>query len=173
MEETAKGLFTEMSTELFNENPTLMGFGWTQYTPYFNDGDVCTFRCNSDYPTLLIQVGSDLVAYDSNSGELEINGEEIKSTYDLTSQFKSLGVDSYSKNGKQYAFDKTTNTVTVDGVVIPTYKDYEKLFDAVEGKVTEFLGSFEDEDMQTMFGDHQTITIGRDGSVETEEYEHE
>jgi len=50
MEETAKGLFTEMSTELFNENPTLMGFGWTQYTPYFNDGDVCTFRCNSDYP---------------------------------------------------------------------------------------------------------------------------
>src|SRR5277367_5033535 len=59
MEETAKGLFTEMSTELFNENPTLMAFGWTQYTPYFNDGDVCTFRCNSDYPTLLIQVGSD------------------------------------------------------------------------------------------------------------------
>jgi hypothetical protein len=173
MEETAKGLFTEMTSELFNDNPTLMAFGWTQYTPYFNDGDVCTFRCNSDYPTLLIKVGDDLIAHDSNSGELEINGEEVRSTYELQDTFKSLGVDSYTKGGKLYAYDKATKAVTVDGVKIPTYDDYEKLFDAVEGKVTEFLGSFEDEDMQTMFGDHQTITVSRNGSIETEDYEHD
>src|SRR5277367_3878309 len=165
MEETAKGCFTEMSADLFAENPTLMGFSWNQYTPYFNDGDECVFRCNSDYPTLLIKVGDDLVAHNSDSGELEINGEEIKSTWELTNQFEKMGVDSFSKNGKQYVFDKATKAVTVDGVKIPTYTDYETLFDAVEGKVTEFLGSFEDDDMETMFGDHQTVTISRDGSV--------
>src|SRR5271167_2490401 len=145
MEDTAKGCFTEMTTELFNENPTLMAFGWTQYTPYFNDGEECVFRCNSDYPTLLIKVGDDLIAHDENSGELEINGEEVQGTYDLVNQFKKMGVDSFSKNGKLYVFDKATQSVTVNGTKIPTYSDYEKLFEAVEGKVTEFLTSFEDE----------------------------
>src|SRR5271154_4929831 len=37
MEETAKGLFVEMTTELFTANPALESFGWRQYTPYWND----------------------------------------------------------------------------------------------------------------------------------------
>jgi hypothetical protein len=34
---------------LFEENPKLKSFGWTQYTPYFNDGDTCYFSANTDY----------------------------------------------------------------------------------------------------------------------------
>ncbi len=29
---------------LFDAYPKLVWFSWTQYTPYFNDGDACTFR---------------------------------------------------------------------------------------------------------------------------------
>lgn len=31
--------------KLFDNNPDLIDFGWRQYTPFFNDGDPCTFRC--------------------------------------------------------------------------------------------------------------------------------
>jgi hypothetical protein len=29
--------------EFFDANPTVKGVRWSQYTPYFNDGDVCRF----------------------------------------------------------------------------------------------------------------------------------
>lgn len=173
MEETAKTAFNEMAEDLFTDNPTLVAFGWQQYTPYFNDGDVCTFRCNTDYPTLAIKIGEDVIKHDSNLGELEINGEEVQGTYEYVQHFEKIGADSYSKDGKLYAFDKKSKEVTVDGAKIPTYKDYEKQFDAVEDKVTGFLGAFEDDDMQTMFGDHMTITVNRGGKIDMEEYEHD
>lgn len=31
---------------IFTENPRLKCISWTQYTPYFNDGDPCIFRKN-------------------------------------------------------------------------------------------------------------------------------
>jgi hypothetical protein len=33
----------EAFTELFTKNPELESITWAQYTPYFNDGDACTF----------------------------------------------------------------------------------------------------------------------------------
>lgn len=44
--------FHELSKELFTLYPELKSFGWTQYTPYFNDGEECTFRVNHRYPTI-------------------------------------------------------------------------------------------------------------------------
>lgn len=48
----AKKLFTEESKQLFEEHPKLIGFRYSQYTPYFNDGDECTFSANTEYPEL-------------------------------------------------------------------------------------------------------------------------
>jgi len=55
MEKEGKQFFLQISKELFEENPTLIKFGCRQYTPYFNDGDPCVFRCVTDYPNLLIE----------------------------------------------------------------------------------------------------------------------
>lgn len=173
MQETAKGLFTEMSAELFAENPELVSFSWTQYTPYFNDGDVCEFSCHGDYPSVSIKVGEDVIGYDENRGDLEINGDEVQSTYDLERQFKDLRVDSFRRDGKEYTYDKTTKTILIDGVKIPTYDDYSKQFDSLGKKISAFLNAFEDEDMETMFGDHKKVTVTRDGEVEAESYEHD
>lgn len=38
------------SKKIFAKYPKLKSFGWTQYTPYFNDGDACYFGVNSDCP---------------------------------------------------------------------------------------------------------------------------
>lgn len=40
-----KDFFKDECKRLFDGNPSLVDFGWRQYTPYFNDGEPCTFRC--------------------------------------------------------------------------------------------------------------------------------
>lgn len=45
--------FKERLRPIFNEfldsHPELKSFAWTQYTPYFNDGEPCTFSVNDIY----------------------------------------------------------------------------------------------------------------------------
>lgn len=47
-----KDMFNSATKELFENNPKLTSFTWNQYTPYFNDGDTCTFGVNRDYFTI-------------------------------------------------------------------------------------------------------------------------
>ncbi len=41
-------IFDDFISEIFNKYP-IESFGWTQYTPYFNDGETCIFSANTDY----------------------------------------------------------------------------------------------------------------------------
>lgn len=50
--EMAKEAFSIAAAALFAEEPKLESFGWRQYTPYFNDGDVCTFGVYYDEPDI-------------------------------------------------------------------------------------------------------------------------
>lgn len=44
--------FQEASAALFDAHPEIQSFGWTQYTPYFNDGDPCEFSANIEDPII-------------------------------------------------------------------------------------------------------------------------
>ncbi len=46
----AQDAFKEYANILFSNHPELKSFGWTQYTPYFNDGDECVFSANIESP---------------------------------------------------------------------------------------------------------------------------
>lgn len=52
MMEELRQAFTEESKALFDEIPQMGSFSFTAYTPYFNDGDECTYSVNTDYPDL-------------------------------------------------------------------------------------------------------------------------
>jgi hypothetical protein len=42
-------VFKDLTKNIFEDNPNLESFGWSQYTPYFNnDGENCTFSANTD-----------------------------------------------------------------------------------------------------------------------------
>lgn len=43
-----RAVFTKATTEIFNLVPNLKSITWTQYTPYFNDGEPCYFSVNND-----------------------------------------------------------------------------------------------------------------------------
>ena len=106
-------LFKKAVKDLFKENPTLESFSWTQYTPYFNDGDTCTFSANTDYPDV-----NDISEYDDD-------GE-----------------------GRKYDEELAKN-------------------------VTSFLSNFNEDDYESMFGDHVKVTITKDGKIDVSDYSHD
>lgn len=55
--ELSSGIFEDFYKYIFEKYHTLESFGWTQYTPYFNDGDATIFSVNTDY----ISVNGDYV----------------------------------------------------------------------------------------------------------------
>ena len=50
MQTVAKKYFQDNAKGLFATHSILERFAWTQYTPYFNDGDPCEFSAHVDYP---------------------------------------------------------------------------------------------------------------------------
>ena len=42
--------FPDILKPIFEGSDKIQSFGWSQYTPYFNDGDECVFSSNVDYP---------------------------------------------------------------------------------------------------------------------------
>lgn len=52
LQEKSAKIFLSSFKNLFEETPKLKSFSWTQYTPYFNDGDTCYFSANTDYLTI-------------------------------------------------------------------------------------------------------------------------
>lgn len=47
MLEKGKLALMQAVKEVFDSNPKIQSIWWTQYIPYFNDGDVCEFRVNT------------------------------------------------------------------------------------------------------------------------------
>lgn len=45
-------VFVKAAEEIFLKYPLLESIGWKQYTPYFCDGDPCTFSVYSDSPLI-------------------------------------------------------------------------------------------------------------------------
>lgn len=74
--EAAKTEFGEKSKALFEAHPRLKSFGWTQYTPYFNDGEECVFKARTDDP--------DINGYDEYSEES--GDEQGENLYNLASR---------------------------------------------------------------------------------------
>lgn len=46
MRELGENFFKEYSKKIFEDFPIVREFGWTQYTPFFMDGDPCVFGVN-------------------------------------------------------------------------------------------------------------------------------
>lgn len=84
----AKEDFNKYSQELFVSHPNLESFSWTQYTPYFNDGDECVFSARTDYIDVEfdgeVHEGAD--KYDLGTGY----GKEFKYHPDLSEYQKAL-----------------------------------------------------------------------------------
>lgn len=115
------------------DDPTIVEFGWRQYTPYFNDGEPCTFSVHGTWVRTTVDE-------DADEDELEMWGH------------RSLGKIPGHRN-------ETTGEWETDPYEGPDEARYlrcKALEKAIEG------GEFENV-LLDAFGDHAEITVRRDG----------
>lgn len=129
----AQAVFREMTKELFDANPGIKAIVWTQYTPYFNDGDTCEFRVNDLYFTNA--EGEDLDDV-SAWGDYEGDNEDVRvfSTWEMKkNQFS--GVDSKVAN----EFESMFNSNEMQDILEEMFGDHVQVVGTRDGfSVTEY-----------------------------------
>lgn len=118
-----KEAFSEMAKVVFDNNPELKGFRWTQYTPYFNDGDACTFSAGTDYYDILHPADESNGGYEDDEwindpswwGEYEnLQSPLRKADTEIREFFKTFSDDDFL----EMFGDHVQVTVTPEGVEV-------------------------------------------------------
>ena len=87
-QEKKQKMFKETFKQFFENNPAVTAVKWTQYTPFYNDGDPCKFRVNDPIFTNASEDDMDNV---SVWGEYEGENESVWVAYFY--EIKKLNVD--------------------------------------------------------------------------------
>ena len=147
-QEQAQGLFKEITKEFFDKNPGITGVVWTQYTPYFNDGDTCEFSVGDlTFTNAPLDELSDI-----RWGEYEGETEGV---------WAADNVGYILESDREYHQDTKNMIIAAGGVDAASCTLFSKA-----------VGSSEMEDvMQAMFGDHVKVIATREG-FDVEDYDH-
>lgn len=151
--------FIPVITDLLAKSDLIESIGWTQYTPYFNDGEPCTFDVNT-YDLLI-------------NGDWEYETEELNETIykeiETEEELQSV-IEENERSGR------TENSWYKQPVIGTSHSFPNDSFNSKEHDLLEeikkVIQSVPDEIMESMFGDHVKVTIFKDGTTETEEYDH-
>lgn len=148
-QEQAQGMFKEITKEFFDKNPGITGVVWTQYTPYFNDGDTCEFSVHE--PTFTNAPLDEL--HEVRWGEYEGETEGV---------WACERVDHVLTSDREW-YKETAETIRAAGGVDPA--SCALFSTAINSSEMETV-------MQAMFGDHVKVIATREG-FEVEEYDHD
>lgn len=152
-----KPKFQEMFLPFFTKYPFVVGFQWQQYTPYFNDGDECTFRVCDVYMKLKgYGLGSKKTDDDDDYSDYN---HMLYCKYTLETKNGSYWKKEYENEKVKY-FRLPKEEFNFEEYV----KDRKALCEAFE--------SIPKETMKELFGDHSEITVTKKG-LQVEEYEHD
>lgn len=137
--------FKLVLNEIFKENPSLLAIEWTQFTPYFNDGDACIFGVQ--------EVGFYIKGPNFDEKDLK------KLSYNHYQDEDNLGDD----------LDKSV--IIVDGYSVKREENIEGDLAQTLHNFYEILYGMSDV-LETTFGDHVHVIVKPKG-VDVEEYDHD
>jgi hypothetical protein len=156
--------FPVMFKDLFSQAPNLKSFGWTQYTPYFNDGDTCEFSVHLSYPYINGENDDDYD--DDNESSISIKVHEYKKLE--TDEDVRINDEVAEKAGYSWYKGKSIGD---EGLC------YNPKYDAdaarVVSEINSVLNDIPEEFFKDMFGDHVKVTLHSNGEIEVEEYDHD
>ncbi|MEU5166816.1 hypothetical protein [Streptomyces mutomycini] len=136
------------------DDPTIVEFGWRQYTPYFNDGDTCEFSVYGTWVRTTAEA----------EGYVDEDGDE----YDNSSHY-GLDVDYHPSLGTiESDWNKETYKHENKRYVGPDENRYNRCQE-LDGALQS--GAFDNVLLKT-FGDHALVTVRKD-SIEVEYYDHD
>lgn len=168
MKTQGKIALQEDFVEFFGKHPMAKAVVWTQYTPYFNDGDACVFRLNEpELKVYLDKVTDDVAKYLGKDPDEDDEDSDEEDDY---------------RHGDGCALSALTSIADVD--CDPRWDtckrlgvDHRSLLPSEQSLVDDFialrknLGSI-DEVLETVLGDHCLVRATRDG-FEVTEYDHD
>jgi hypothetical protein len=148
-QDTAQELFKETTKAFFDGNPGVKAVIWSQYTPYWNDGDECTFSVNDPVFTNATGDQLDDITYEEYEGEDE--GIWVSESWGFTS------TSDWAKEKKNEISAKSDDIIDFGSCV-----SFAKMIqsDAMEDV------------MLAMFGNHVRIIVTRDG-FDIQDYDHD
>lgn len=145
MKQAAQQLVDDGAKQIFAQFGDIVhSFGWTQYTPYFNDGDPCEFGMGELY----------IIAHEDLE---QLDEDEV---YDLERE--------WIWEGGSPAFSRYGDNSKVGKYGSPQ-EHYVEASQAIE---TIYNALSPDDLAKDVFGDHVQVTFTPDGT-NVEEYEHE
>lgn len=149
------------------EVPGVKGLAWTQYTPYFNDGEPCVFGAGD--PSITVEgINPEESSYDW--GWMEDDAEENNRYWiePYSSEFTRL-VGDHSRN-----WDGDWPNRTWEWKINPEDQPNPALFKVFFALNTAMENGSCDYALLDLFGDHATIIIDKvAGKVIVEGYDHE
>lgn len=147
-QETAQPLFKETMKEFWDKNPGISAVVWTQYTPYFNDGETCEFGVNDPVFT---NAPTDELYNVNPYGEYEGEEENVwaMESYVLTSD-------------REYYAEERKKALSSGGVNVASCSLLSKMICSSELENV----------MESMFGNHVKVIATRDG-FDIEDFDHD
>ncbi len=101
--EKGKSIIVAVLTPVFEKFPAVRAIQWPQYTPYFNDGDSCTFSSHHDYPNVQLE----------EDGDFEEAGEESDAISEALAPFTDDDMEAIFGDHKEVTI-KRDGSVEVD-----------------------------------------------------------
>jgi hypothetical protein len=149
--------FPALLAPLFEKSKKIESIGWRQYTPYFNDGDECVFSVHND--------------------DLQVNGEDFDDVDFLQElQYGTIKTEDDRLENLRVATEKEYKWMMDKRIGESGYrenKDLDKYELSVYEEFKSVLQSVPEDFYKDLFGDHVTVTVHKDGRIETEEYDHD
>jgi ribosome-associated translation inhibitor RaiA len=146
--------------EIFKKYPDLKSFSWTQYTPYFNDGDECIFSANTES-----------IYINNEEEEDSVYGAEqfLEKLLNPTKEINKLKkrIEEYKKEKYDYSWLESEIQRIQNASVNEARRRLNILKD-----IEQILSEIDNDCYRSMFGDHVRVTVTKDG-WSTEGYEHE
>jgi hypothetical protein len=161
-----QGEFNEIIKLFFEECPKVQALVWTQYTPYFNDGDECIFSVNEPY---FVVEGFDPENLEDPYGY----EDEAYSTLKIPNR---SNWDEDIENDRNYLKNRPDDNWAQDYYpkCIAALEEAKINFPGYDVKIKAFANLLnENEDMlREVYGDHSAVYL-TPGEVIVEKYSHD
>jgi RecG-like helicase len=153
--------------QLFADYPDLQSFGWSQYTPYWNDGSPCEFMVYNDEP----MINGDCVSVWSL--EQHLRNVKNRKNYELAIEELQIRIKE-CKDNKWHSDETLLDELAYLKKLYASEEDQKQLKYELDRllAIKKVLDSISEESYMSIFGDHVEVLVTKDG-WKTESVDHD
>lgn len=196
MQENSKVLMKEAFREFFEKYDVVDNIFWTQYTPYFNDGESCEFSVGDVY--LILKDDEDACEYEGSTLTNKDDIGSLKKTIaaieawekDPMAAAQKYQQECIKKYGRDPFATSSYSGSTLDQMKkwkphygtkedhvrqLATAEEFGKLYPNLKSdfkEIQSMVSGIDEDLMEAMFGDHVKVVVSATG-IEIEEHQHD